>query len=73
MFTPEQRVVSDRMQGHWTQFARTGDPNGPELYPWPLFTKTTNVRMNFAETSSVIQEFRALECSYWRTQYDKAF
>ena len=73
MFTPEQRAVSDRMQGHWTQFAKTGDPNGPELYPWPLFTEDADVRINFAETSSVIQDFRAFECGFWRLQYDKAF
>ncbi|HET8939653.1 MAG TPA: carboxylesterase family protein [Polyangiales bacterium] len=72
-FTLEERAVSDRMQGHWTQFAKTGDPNGPELYPWPLFRESANVRINFAETSSVIQEFRAPECTYWRLQYDKAF
>jgi para-nitrobenzyl esterase len=72
-FMPDQRVVSDRMQGYWTQFAKTGDPNGPELAPWPSFTHSADMRVNLAETTSVIQDFRGPECAYWRAQYDKAF
>jgi len=33
--TPEARAVSDAMQAYWTNFAKTGDPNGPGLPPWP--------------------------------------
>lgn len=31
----EDRKVSELMAGYWTNFAKTGDPNGPGLPPWP--------------------------------------
>jgi carboxylesterase type B len=72
-FTPEERAVSDRMQRYWTQFAKTGDPNTPELEPWPHFTPQQDVRLNFGVTTSVLHDFRMRECSFWRAQYDRAF
>ncbi|NUT44717.1 MAG: carboxylesterase family protein [Thermoactinospora sp.] len=37
--SPEQRVLSDQMVGYWTNFARTGSPNGPGLPEWPKLSK----------------------------------
>jgi para-nitrobenzyl esterase len=35
--TPADRALSEAMLGYWSNFARTGDPNGPDLPPWPAF------------------------------------
>jgi para-nitrobenzyl esterase len=36
---PEDRTLSDQMMGYWTNFAKTGDPNGAGLPVWPKYDK----------------------------------
>nr|WP_093944243.1 carboxylesterase family protein [Actinoalloteichus hoggarensis] len=41
--TPPQRMLSDQMIAYWTNFARTGDPNGADLPEWAPFNETDDV------------------------------
>jgi para-nitrobenzyl esterase len=36
------------MRAYFVNFARTGDPNGPGLAPWPAYAPTNEQVMGFA-------------------------
>lgn len=37
-FNKAERALSDRMMTYWTNFAKTGDPNGKGSGKWPIYT-----------------------------------
>ncbi|TMQ13445.1 MAG: carboxylesterase family protein, partial [Deltaproteobacteria bacterium] len=71
---PAGKAVSDLMQRYWTNFASTGDPNGGSDLKWPALTEAMNVRVNFAlQQPSIVTDFRATQCAFWRAGYDMQF
>jgi para-nitrobenzyl esterase len=50
-WTDADRRISDAMATYWTNFAKTGNPNGTDLPRWPAFTMKDPQRMVFKETA----------------------
>ena len=72
-FTNETRPVSERMQSYWTNFAKTGEPNGDGLLEWPQISADDDMRINFNLESTLVPNFRGPECDFWIERSNAAF
>jgi para-nitrobenzyl esterase len=52
VWRPEDRKLSEEMMDYWTNFAKTGDPNGAGLPEWPRYDKTGEVMHLDSETNA---------------------
>lgn len=66
-YGPADKPLSETMMGYWTNFARTGDPNGANLPDWPLYTDQTPVLVIDADQYPVINEYNESDCDYFAT------
>ena len=70
--TAEDEALSELMMSYWTNFARTGDPNGPGLPPWPAFRTERPRVMHFDDHSGAregvpnVAQLRAIDRLYRR-------
>jgi len=51
-WSPETRALSAQMQKYWANFARSGDPNGPGLPKWPLYSAADGWPVMFLDAAS---------------------
>jgi para-nitrobenzyl esterase len=56
--------MSDQMQSYWVNFARTGNPNGPDLPVWPKYDVAKRQSIEFTNDGPVQRSaIRAMACS----------
>ena len=48
--------VSEQMQRYWTNFARTGNPNGAGLPVWPQFEARRQTYMQFTDAGPIVKD-----------------
>jgi para-nitrobenzyl esterase len=51
-YGPEDATLSQQMQTYWTNFAKTGNPNGSGLPNWPAFAGSEPALMHFTPQGS---------------------
>ncbi len=56
--TDKDRGVIALTQTYWTNFARTGDPNGAGLPQWPSFSQADQQTLVFDDQTKAIADFR---------------
>jgi len=61
--------VSATMEQYWTNFAKTGNPNGPGLPQWPAFDPQRRTYIEFTDNGPIVRaNLRAAACDlYGRT------
>ena len=62
-FTPAEDVLSRSMVAAWTNFAKTGDPNGAGVPSWPRWDPVQRLKLVINDTS--VAESTAGLCGFW--------
>jgi len=66
-YTEADHQLSEAMQQYWTNFAKTGDPNGPNLPNWPKFDAKTRGYLELTNSGAVpSKELRGSVCELYR-------
>lgn len=63
----EQSDVVEAMQGYWTRFSATGDPNGGTLPVWPSFETDTDYHLRLTSPPSAGDGYKDSACDFWDT------
>jgi len=69
--TPQESILSDELVGAWTNFARTGNPNGTGNSPWPRFVNQEGVPEYLSENVPSLSTFTNAQfggrhdCDFW--------
>lgn len=58
-------AVAEAMQGYWTRFAKTGDPNGGGAPMWTPYDRASDTHLVFGATILEVAHFKDALCDFW--------
>jgi len=61
--SPAEETLAARMTTYWTNFAKTGNPNGGGLPTWPLYNASSEPTLRLDTTSSVVTNYHDAQCA----------
>lgn len=71
-YTEADHKLSEIMQQYWTNFAKTGNPNGAGLPNWPKFDAKGRAYMELTNTGAVpSKELRGPVCELYRELFEE--
>jgi para-nitrobenzyl esterase len=62
------RATATLLESYWTQFAKTGDPNGEGLPHWPRYQLPSPATLVIGDQPAAVPDFRKARLAVW---YDK--
>jgi para-nitrobenzyl esterase len=63
--SPGGKVMCDRLASAWVAFAKTGDPNNPQIPRWPSYDGATRATMVFDTDTRVENDPRSEIRKFW--------
>jgi para-nitrobenzyl esterase len=66
--TPPDELIAKLIQGYWTNFVKTGDPNGAGLPHWPQFHRPSPATLVISDQTAAVADFEQARLKLW---YDK--
>lgn len=64
-WTEADKRVAQTMSSYWVNFARTGDPNGKGLLPWPRYETKRDQYIEFGQNSAIKAGLHPAAFAFW--------